>query len=92
VIVNGVETVTFAPTETYYGSTTISGGTLDVTGALLNSSSITVNGTSNSPTLVLGAVDAVPTGATITGSAGSGDQSAPDYRYLVVPLRALTSA
>ena len=29
--------------------------------------------------------------ALITGSAGSGDQSAPDYRYLVVPLRSLTS-
>ena len=30
--------------------------------------------------------------ALITGSAGPGDESAPDYRYLVVPLRALTSA
>src|SRR5271165_3740952 len=30
--------------------------------------------------------------ALITGSAGPGDQSAPDYRYLVVPLRALASA
>jgi DNA polymerase III subunit beta len=30
--------------------------------------------------------------ALITGSAGNGDESAPDYRYLVVPLRALTSA
>jgi hypothetical protein len=25
----------------------------------------------------------------ITGSAGPGDESAPDYRYLVVPLRVL---
>jgi DNA polymerase-3 subunit beta len=30
--------------------------------------------------------------ALITGSAGNGDESAPDYRYLVVPLRALASA
>ena len=30
--------------------------------------------------------------ALITGSAGPGDDSAPDYRYLVVPLRALASA
>jgi DNA polymerase III subunit beta len=30
--------------------------------------------------------------ALITGSAGLGDESAPDYRYLVVPLRALTGA
>lgn len=30
--------------------------------------------------------------ALITGSAGEGDDSAPDYRYLVVPLRALASA
>ena len=30
--------------------------------------------------------------ALITGSAGAGDQSAPDYRYLVVPLRALAGA
>jgi len=30
--------------------------------------------------------------ALITGSAGTGDESAPDYRYLVVPLRALASA
>ena len=30
--------------------------------------------------------------ALITGSAGPGDESAPDYRYLVVPLRALSSA
>jgi len=30
--------------------------------------------------------------ALITGSAGDGDESAPDYRYLVVPLRALASA
>jgi hypothetical protein len=30
--------------------------------------------------------------ALITGSAGHGDDSAPDYRYLVVPLRALASA
>jgi len=30
--------------------------------------------------------------ALITGSAGPDDESAPDYRYLVVPLRALTSA
>ncbi len=30
--------------------------------------------------------------ALITGSAGDGDESAPDYRYLVVPLRTLTSA
>ena len=30
--------------------------------------------------------------ALITGSAGDGDDSAPDYRYLVVPLRALASA
>jgi DNA polymerase-3 subunit beta len=29
--------------------------------------------------------------ALITGSSGHGDESAPDYRYLVVPLRALTS-
>jgi len=29
--------------------------------------------------------------ALITGSAGPGDESAPDYRYLVVPLRALAS-
>jgi len=29
--------------------------------------------------------------ALITGSAGPGDESAPDYRYLVVPLRSLTS-
>jgi len=28
----------------------------------------------------------------ITGSAGVGDDSAPDYRYLVVPLRALAGA
>ncbi len=30
--------------------------------------------------------------ALITGSAGDGDDSVPDYRYLVVPLRALASA
>ena len=30
--------------------------------------------------------------ALITGSTGPGDESAPDYRYLVVPLRALASA
>ncbi len=30
--------------------------------------------------------------ALITGSAGTGDESAPDYRYLVVPLRTLASA
>jgi len=30
--------------------------------------------------------------ALITGTAGDGDDSAPDYRYLVVPLRALASA
>jgi hypothetical protein len=30
--------------------------------------------------------------ALITGSAGDDDDSAPDYRYLVVPLRALASA
>jgi DNA polymerase-3 subunit beta len=30
--------------------------------------------------------------ALITGSSGNGDESAPDYRYLVVPLRALTGA
>ncbi|HEX9528340.1 MAG TPA: hypothetical protein VF951_12655, partial [Streptosporangiaceae bacterium] len=30
--------------------------------------------------------------ALITGSAGRDDESAPDYRYLVVPLRALASA
>jgi len=30
--------------------------------------------------------------ALITGSSGNGDESAPDYRYLVVPLRALASA
>jgi DNA polymerase-3 subunit beta len=30
--------------------------------------------------------------ALITGSAGPGDESVPDYRYLVVPLRTLTSA
>ena len=30
--------------------------------------------------------------ALITGSAGPGDESAPDYRYLVVPLRTLASA
>ena len=30
--------------------------------------------------------------ALITGSAGDGDESPPDYRYLVVPLRALASA
>jgi len=30
--------------------------------------------------------------ALITGSPGPGDESAPDYRYLVVPLRALASA
>ena len=30
--------------------------------------------------------------ALITGSARPGDESAPDYRYLVVPLRALASA
>jgi DNA polymerase-3 subunit beta len=30
--------------------------------------------------------------ALITGSAGTGDDSVPDYRYLVVPLRALASA
>jgi DNA polymerase-3 subunit beta len=30
--------------------------------------------------------------ALITGSARAGDESAPDYRYLVVPLRALASA
>jgi DNA polymerase III subunit beta len=30
--------------------------------------------------------------ALITGSAGLGDESAPEYRYLVVPLRALASA
>jgi DNA polymerase III sliding clamp (beta) subunit (PCNA family) len=30
--------------------------------------------------------------ALITGSAGDGDAAAPDYRYLVVPLRALASA
>ena len=29
--------------------------------------------------------------ALITGSAGDGDESAPDYRYLVVPLRTLAS-
>jgi DNA polymerase-3 subunit beta len=29
--------------------------------------------------------------ALITGSPGPGEESAPDYRYLVVPLRALTS-
>ena len=30
--------------------------------------------------------------ALITGSSGNGNESAPDYRYLVVPLRALTGA
>jgi hypothetical protein len=30
--------------------------------------------------------------ALITGSTGNGDESAPDYRYLVVPLRALNGA
>jgi DNA polymerase III subunit beta len=30
--------------------------------------------------------------ALITGSSGPGDESVPDYRYLVVPLRALASA
>ncbi len=30
--------------------------------------------------------------ALITGSARPGDESAPDYRYLVVPLRALAPA
>ena len=30
--------------------------------------------------------------ALITGSTGNGDESAPDYRYLVVPLRTLASA
>ncbi len=30
--------------------------------------------------------------ALITGSAKAGDESAPDYRYLVVPLRALADA
>jgi len=30
--------------------------------------------------------------ALITGSPGADDESAPDYRYLVVPLRALASA
>ena len=30
--------------------------------------------------------------ALITGSAGNGDEPAPDYRYLVVPLRALAGA
>jgi DNA polymerase-3 subunit beta len=30
--------------------------------------------------------------ALITGSAGDGDDATPDYRYLVVPLRALASA
>ena len=30
--------------------------------------------------------------ALITGSTGNGDQPAPDYRYLVVPLRALAGA
>ncbi len=30
--------------------------------------------------------------ALITGSAGNGDESVPDYRYLVVPLRALGGA
>ena len=30
--------------------------------------------------------------ALITGSTGNGDESAPDYRYLVVPLRALAGA
>ncbi|HET9972527.1 MAG TPA: hypothetical protein VFQ68_30125, partial [Streptosporangiaceae bacterium] len=30
--------------------------------------------------------------ALITGSTGDGDAAAPDYRYLVVPLRALASA
>jgi DNA polymerase-3 subunit beta len=30
--------------------------------------------------------------ALITGSSGNGDEPAPDYRYLVVPLRALAGA
>ncbi|HTX26838.1 MAG TPA: hypothetical protein VME19_07475, partial [Streptosporangiaceae bacterium] len=30
--------------------------------------------------------------ALITGSPKAGDESAPDYRYLVVPLRALADA
>jgi DNA polymerase-3 subunit beta len=30
--------------------------------------------------------------ALITGSTGNGDEPAPDYRYLVVPLRALAGA
>jgi DNA polymerase-3 subunit beta len=30
--------------------------------------------------------------ALITGSTGNGDEPAPDYRYLVVPLRALADA
>jgi len=29
--------------------------------------------------------------ALITGSSGNGNESAPDYRYLVVPLRTLAS-
>ena len=30
--------------------------------------------------------------ALITGSTGNGDEPTPDYRYLVVPLRALAGA
>jgi autotransporter-associated beta strand protein len=69
--VTGSGTFTLSGASTYFGSTNVSGGTLDVTGALANSPVITVNAATSPATLILDGAGALPSAAAITGTAGS---------------------
>jgi autotransporter-associated beta strand protein len=68
----GSGTLTLAAAGTAYsGITNVSGGTLDITGSLANSSSLLVNAGTTPATLILDGANAVLSYATITGTAGS---------------------
>jgi autotransporter-associated beta strand protein len=64
----GSGTLTLAATEVYPGTTLVTGGDLNVTGSILNSSILTVNGTGD---LILAGADAVSSSAPISVSSGA---------------------
>jgi autotransporter-associated beta strand protein len=67
--VNGSASVTLSSaSSTFTGSTIVNTGTLNITGALLDSNSVAVNATSAQATLLLSGADALPATAAITGT------------------------
>jgi autotransporter-associated beta strand protein len=68
VAITGTQTVTFGTAQTYSGTTSVNGGTLDVTGSIAASGTINVAAVNAPATLILDGVNALKSTAPITAS------------------------